>query len=290
MESTNREKKSLILQVKDLKNNNSKSGFIFVNKADIRLLGCKEKDLVRLSGTRNTVAQVMISADCKHGMIQMDDIMMHNAGIGPDENVSADKTQSINAEHVFLVPFDNTKKLLQKQSSSSSLFGSIFEKIKEEKKRYQNEDIRQYQNLIEGIPITEGDWIRVPLFGRSFEFVISETSPKGNVIFTHDTQISVEGGLVIRAKNIGLSYDDIGGLKKEISRVREMVEVPMRWPQLFDKVGVAPPRGLLLYGPPGCGKTLIARAVAMEAGVYFISVNGPEIIKQHYGESEGKLR
>lgn len=87
-----------------------------------------------------------------------------------------------------------------------------------------------------------------------------------------------------------ISYEDIGGLNKEVSRVREMVELPLQHPELFEQVGVEPPKGLLLYGPPGCGKTLIARAVAQEAGVYFISVNGPEIIQQHYGESEEKLR
>lgn len=91
-------------------------------------------------------------------------------------------------------------------------------------------------------------------------------------------------------KSASISYEDIGGLNKEVSRVREMVELPLRYPQIFEQVGIEPPKGLLLYGPPGCGKTLIARAVAKEAGVHFINVNGPEIIQQHYGESEEKLR
>ncbi|MBT8342443.1 MAG: AAA family ATPase [Desulfatitalea sp.] len=267
-----------------------KSGSIYMNRADLNALGCVEGDVVRIKGGRPTVSCIFISDMCDEGSVLMDDIMMHNAQVNEGEPIKICEAKYAAAEKILLVPFDDTKKLLEKSFSSRSLFDSIFERKHQKRKKDQEEDIRKYQNLIESVPVNAGDWIRVPLFGRSFGFVVSETIPKGNVVFTSKTQINIEGDLVIRARNVGLSFDDIGGLKNEIGRVKEMVEAPLRFPQLFDKVGVDPPRGLLLYGPPGCGKTLIARAVAMETGVYFLNVNGPEIIKQHYGESEQKLR
>jgi transitional endoplasmic reticulum ATPase len=131
-----------------------------------------------------------------------------------------------------------------------------------------------------GLTVRQGD--KVDIAGAAYR--VTAMAPVKHAVIDAQTEI------VLRPHTGAVSYADIGGLGKEVARVREMVELPLRHPQLFTQLGIDPPKGVLLYGPPGCGKTLIARAVAHEAGVHFINVNGPEIIQQHYGESEAVLR
>ncbi|WP_213993097.1 AAA family ATPase [Sodalis sp. dw_96] len=135
-----------------------------------------------------------------------------------------------------------------------------------------------------GLIVATGDILRLARNGEIGEYQIAETTLEGPVVVDGSTA-------VIFTNSEGLSaYQNVGGLDKEITRVREMVELPLRAPHLFRQLGIDPPKGLLLYGPPGCGKTLIARTVAQGTGVYFFSVSGPEIIQKHYGESEELLR
>ena len=146
--------------------------------------------------------------------------------------------------------------------------------------------------MLEGRPVVKGEQIRVEMINNSLSLVVVSTVPSGPVIITNDTIISItretleELSLHVRE----ISYEDIGGLSREIRDIREMIEVPLRHPELFAKLGINPPRGVLLHGPPGTGKTLIARAVASETDANFISISGPEVVSKFYGESEERLR
>jgi transitional endoplasmic reticulum ATPase len=146
--------------------------------------------------------------------------------------------------------------------------------------------------MLEGRAVVKGETVRVDMINSSLTMVVVSTIPSGPVLITHDTIISVtketleELSLVAR----DITYEDIGGLSREIREIREMIEVPLRHPELFAKLGINPPRGVLLHGPPGTGKTLIARAVASETDANFLSLSGPEVVSKFYGESEQRLR
>jgi transitional endoplasmic reticulum ATPase len=138
--------------------------------------------------------------------------------------------------------------------------------------------------------VTSGDRVRVNLFGtRAQNFSVTQTTPSGPVLISPTTNIRIEGQATGRER-AAITYEDIGGLRREIRRIREMIELPLRYPEVFERLGIDPPKGVLLHGPPGCGKTLIARAVAQETSAHFVHINGPEIMAKYYGEAEGNLR
>ncbi|RLG98056.1 AAA family ATPase, partial [Candidatus Bathyarchaeota archaeon] len=141
-------------------------------------------------------------------------------------------------------------------------------------------------------PYIAGDYISVPIFGGNpLYFTVVSTRPKGIVRVTSDTAVQVTMEPKEVERNVPrVTYEDIGGLHEAVQRIREMVELPLRHPELFERLGIAPPKGVLLHGPPGCGKTLLAKAVANEAEANFYSINGPEIMSKFYGESEERLR
>jgi len=157
---------------------------------------------------------------------------------------------------------------------------------------FQGERGRRYLGrLLEGLAVAPGDRLRVTLLGsRHQEFSVVDASPRGPVIVGPSTTIKVKGERAASKEKTGVTYEDIGGLQKEIQRIREMIELPLKYPELFERLGIDAPKGVLLYGPPGCGKTLIARAVANETDAYFLHVTGPEVIHKFYGESEAHLR
>ena len=137
----------------------------------------------------------------------------------------------------------------------------------------------------------EGDTALVMMLGHSVQFTVAKMQPQGIVKMTQDTRLQISSDPVAQAESVPrTTYEDLGGLEKEIKLIREMVELPMRHPEIFQTLGIDPPKGVLLLGPPGCGKTLLARAVANESDTNFFSINGPEIISKFYGESEEKLR
>jgi transitional endoplasmic reticulum ATPase len=140
------------------------------------------------------------------------------------------------------------------------------------------------------VPVIAGCVIRVPTFAKAVNFQVVRTIPAGPVVIGHRTDLRIVEGekTVVHAPVV--SYEDIGGLEREVARVREIVELPLKHSRIFERLGILPPKGVLLYGPPGTGKTLLARAVAAETRVHFIHLNGPEIMRKFYGESEAKLR
>lgn len=146
--------------------------------------------------------------------------------------------------------------------------------------------------ILEGRPVVKGEMLRVEMINNTLSLAVVSTVPSGPVLITHDTIISITREtleeLALHVRDI--SYEDIGGLSREIRDIREMIEVPLRHPELFSRLGINPPRGVLLHGPPGTGKTMIARAVASETDANFVSISGPEIVSKFYGESEQRLR
>ena len=155
----------------------------------------------------------------------------------------------------------------------------------------QARDASYVGRLVDGLVVQAADRVRVNLFGsRPQDFTVASTTPRGFVLIQAGTRIQIAGEAAAERRVLKVSYEDIGGLGRTISRLREMIELPLRFPEVFDRLGIDPPRGVLLYGAPGCGKTLIARAVANETAAHFIHVNGPEIIHKFYGESEAHLR
>jgi transitional endoplasmic reticulum ATPase len=146
--------------------------------------------------------------------------------------------------------------------------------------------------LLEGRPLTKGQHLRVDTVSNPLSFIVVSTQPSGTVIISRTTSIVVKEEIVeeIEVRRTHLTYEDIGGLRREIGLIREMIELPLRHPELFEKLGIEPPKGVLLHGPPGTGKTMIAKAIANATEANFISISGPEIISKYYGESEKHIR
>jgi transitional endoplasmic reticulum ATPase len=146
--------------------------------------------------------------------------------------------------------------------------------------------------LLEGRPITKGQYLRVDTVSNPLSFIVVSTQPSGPVIISRTTSLVVKEEVIkeLEARPTNLTYEDIGGLRREIGLIREMIELPLRHPELFEKLGIEPPKGVLLHGPPGTGKTMIAKAIANATEANFISISGPEIISKYYGESEKHIR
>lgn len=227
-------------------------------------LKAESGDVLEITGKESTIAKAMpVFRDLRgKGLIQIDGLTRNNAGTGIGEKVHVRKVSCKVANKVILSPV---------------VTGGVG-------------DSKFVGRLLEGLPIVAGDRVRATMFGSRFQdFTVVDTVPTGPVVISPQTLVIIEekGAKITRAR---VSYEDVGGLGKGIQKVREMIELPLRHPQIFEKLGIDPPKGLLLHGPPGTGKTLIARAVANETNANFYSVSGPEIIHKFYGESEAKLR
>ncbi|OPX77434.1 MAG: VCP-like ATPase [Methanosaeta sp. PtaB.Bin039] len=196
-------------------------------------------------------------------IIRIDGNLRSNLGVGIDDRVTVRKTEVRPARRVLLAP---TRKI--------RLIGGP-----------------QYLlRLLEGRPVVRGEQIRVDMISSTLALIVVSTTPNGSVVITRDTVINISKEQIEGLQFREITYEDIGGLRKEIRAIREMVELPLRHPEIFQKLGISPPRGVLLHGPPGTGKTLIARAVASETDATFTSISGPEIVSKFYGESEQRLR
>ncbi|MBM3335795.1 AAA family ATPase, partial [Candidatus Sumerlaeota bacterium] len=197
--------------------------------------------------------------------IQIDGLLRENAGVGLDEHVKVHKIETERASRVVLVPITMTP---------------------------SDRDLKYIGSLLDGLPVIEGDRIRAMLFGsRWADFKVETTTPKGPVLVNPATRLVVSKTQQAESvRTVAVSYEDVGGLGPELQRIREMIELPLRYPEVFERLGIDPPKGVLLHGPPGCGKTLIARAIAHETEANFFSISGPEVIHKFYGESEAHLR
>jgi transitional endoplasmic reticulum ATPase len=260
---------SLTLRVGEAKPKDVGRGIARMDPQDLERLGVQVGDVIEIEGKRKTVAKVMpaYSEDREKSLIQIDGLLRGNAQVSLDEKVIVQKTSCSPADKIVLSPLMLTRSVRRER------------------------DNKYIGTLLDGLAMVKGDTIRANLFGtQSQDFNVVSTVPKGAVQVHSNAKIEVnQKG---EAKNDGskVSYEDIGGLGKELQRVREMIELPLKYPQIFERLGIDPPKGVLLHGPPGCGKTLIARAVAAETAAYFTHITGPEIMGKFYGESEARLR
>jgi len=232
-------------------------------------------DVIEIEGGRKTGAIVWRArpSDEGLGIIRIDNLTRKNARVGIGDKVIVRKAEAKIANRVIIAPALPQGQKIQ--------FGRGIESLIK-------------RNLLKR-PVTAGDTIVVPgiaLFGNSLPFGVMKTDPKGIVLIGDETDIIVREEPVKEEMLMlpQVSYEDIGGLHEEIMKIREMIELPLKHPELFERLGIDPPKGVLLYGPPGTGKTLIAKAVANESGATFITINGPEIMSKFYGQSEENLR
>ncbi len=243
-------------------------GIVRIGKQNRDTLDLTTGDYVRIAGTKDTVG-IVWPAHPEYeegGTISMDGILRHNAGVTLGDTVAISKTEVEKAEGITLAPTQEIR---------------------------VNEDFGDYvRQIIVGMPLIRGDTVYIPVLGTALRLIVTRTRPKGTVAITNQTQVEISPSPVSEseATKSMVTYEDIGGLKEEIGRIREMIELPMKHPELFKHLGIEPPKGVLLHGPPGTGKTLLAKAVANEASANFTSIAGPEIMSKFYGQSEERLR
>jgi len=232
-------------------------------------------DIVAVEGKRRTVAKVWRSLveDWNQNKVRIDNFTRTNAGVSIGDTVKIVAIRDeVEAKRVMLAPPEDLPRSVPVSNNPNVL------------------------NALIDFPVVKNDSVPI-MIGLPFlqpqivSYKVVEIEPELAVIITKNTQIEFSEKPAAGFEGLKrISYEDIGGLKDELQRVREMIELPMRHPELFQKLGIEPPKGVLLFGPPGTGKTLIAKAVASESGAHFISIAGPEVISKYYGESEQKLR
>src|ERR671925_457553 len=227
--------------------------------------GATTGDIIEIKGKRRTVAKCLplYPADEGKNIIRIDGLMRNNAGVAIGDTVNAKKVKAVPAEKIIVSPLEAIPPI----------------------------DERYLAAALESTPLVKGDNIMVPYFGGRITFqVVGVTPPADALLVTNKTLFTItEKDADLRGMP-HVSYEDIGGLRNEIQKVREMIELPLRHPEIFEKLGIEAPKGVLLYGPPGTGKTLLAKAVANESDAHFISISGPEIMSKFYGESEARMR
>jgi transitional endoplasmic reticulum ATPase len=227
-------------------------------------------DVIEIRGKRRTVAKCLplYPSDEGKGIVRVDGLVRNNAGVAIGDTVVVRKIKAIPAEKVIVAPLEAIPPI----------------------------DERYLADALESVPLIKGDNVMVPYFGGRLTFQVIGVNPiSGSTeasIVTQKTTFTITTTDHALADRVGqtIAYEDIGGLKDEIQKVREMIELPLRHPEIFEKLGIEAPKGVLLFGPPGTGKTLLAKAVANESNSHFISISGPEIMSKFYGESEARLR
>jgi transitional endoplasmic reticulum ATPase len=256
------------LRVEDARQRDVYRGIARIDQQTMRRLNISAGDVIEIIGKRTTaaIAWPAYSEDQNRETIRIDGFTRKNAGVAINEFVVVRPAKVSDATSVILAPIDM--------------------------KLNVDEDFTNFvKNRLMERTFVEGDTTLVMMLGHAIPFRVTKARPSGIVRISHSTNIQILAEPAPEAKGVPrTTYEDIGGLHEEIQRIREMVELPLRHPELFQRLGIEPPKGVLLHGPPGCGKTLLARAVANESEANFYSINGPEIMSKFYGESEARLR
>jgi transitional endoplasmic reticulum ATPase len=257
--------KTLTLKVAEAATKDVGRGIVRFDPADFETLKVQVGDVVTVTGKRRSVAKVLPAYmdDRGKGLIRLDGITRENAQVGIDEKVKVGTSEFQSARKIVVAPLTAMRSY----------------------------DTRYIGSLLEGLPLVEGDLVRARLIGsRTQDFKVVDTRPDGVVMIHPQTAMEIQQKKEAGEGRTRISYEDIGGLGREIRKIREMIELPLKYPQVFERLGIDPPKGVLLHGPPGCGKTLIARAVANETDAFFRTISGPEIMHKFYGQSEANLR
>jgi transitional endoplasmic reticulum ATPase len=248
-------------------------GVARIDPEALKRIGASPGDVLEIEGRAKTVARAMPTHREQRGreIVQLDGVGRTNAGVALGQQAGIRKVAHALARRVVAAPLSG---------------GAL-----------QEDEIEHMARRLDGLAVKTGDRMRIALFGGSHrDFQIVRTEPDGPVMIHPDTLLAVEsarGGAPAQAAREAediVTYDDLGGMEREVAKIREMIELPLSHPEIFDRLGMTPPKGVLLHGLPGCGKTLLARAVAHESDAEFIYVSGPEIIQKFYGESEAQLR
>ncbi|WP_400255972.1 CDC48 family AAA ATPase [Methanomethylophilus alvi] len=256
------------IKVAELKPGEAGKGVARLDPELMDILGIKVGDIVIVTGNKKTAVKVLRGApeDANRGIIRLDGSTRRNAGVSIDERVDVKKAEVKEAEKITFSPTDE----LRLQGGEEYL-----------------------AQVLEGRAFAKGDVLSLNIMGNKMDLVVTSFNPGADAaLMTSQTKVKISDKPISK-ENMDIpkvSYDDIGGLGPVIGQIREMIELPLKHPELFKRLGVEAPKGVLLHGPPGTGKTMLAKAVAGETSSNFISIGGPEIMSKFYGESEGKLR
>lgn len=276
------------LQVANARPEDSGRGLAHVPRALMAALGVGEGDVIEIIGKRATPARVVAPYPEDEGLeiIRIDGLQRANAGVGSGEFVSVRKAESKAATRVVFAPAQENLRL---QGSAQALKRTFFGRP-----LCQGDIVATAgQQRVANIPPEVQQFLRAPAYAlQEIRLAVVASSPKGVVHIDESTEVELRAEYQepVDARRADVTYDDIGGMAGTIDQLREMVELPLRYPELFQRLGVDPPKGVLLHGPPGTGKTRLARAVANESDANFFLINGPEIMGSGYGESEKRLR
>ncbi len=256
-------------------------------------LGLSDGDLIEISGNKNTAAVALTSQSEVNRVVRIDGTTRKNSGASIGEDVTVRKAQAKEAKKVVLAPIDSRIRI-------SGDINAAFRNRVMVQGDIITAGFRQPPQRMTGSLFDDmiSQMMNAPSMGAlsQLKLAVVSTNPSGVVIIGPNTVVEVKEEPVDVSKIDGvtnlvdISYDDIGGLKEEVKKVREMIEIPLKKPEIFEKLGVAPPKGVLMHGPPGTGKTLLAKAVANESDAHFILINGPEIMSKYVGGSEENLR
>lgn len=260
--------KEISLKVDEARQRDVGRGKARIDNEATNALGVSPGDIIEIRGKRTTaaVAWPAYPEDQGKGIIRIDGLIRRNTNVALSEYVTVKKAEVKEAQNIVLAPIEMRLNV--------------------------DEDFTNFvKTRLMELPIVEGDTVFLTILGSAIPLNAVRTRPHGVVKITNSTTLQVMAEPTPEKKGIPrVTYEDIGGLHEEVQRIREMVELPLRHPELFQRLGIEPPKGVLLHGPPGCGKTLLAKAVANESEANFFSINGPEIMSKFYGESEARLR
>ena len=239
------------LRVLDSRQRDVARGIARIDESTMQKLGVSSGDVIEFSGKKKTSAnaQPAYSEDQDQDIMRIDGFLRKNAGVSINDYVAVRKAEVKNAMTIALAPVNIQLK--------------------------NDEDFANFvKNRLMDRTFVEGDMALVMMLGHSVHFTVAKTQPQGTVKMTHDTILQILTEPAAGAKSVPrITYEDLGGLEEEIQLIREMVELPLQHPEIFQTLGIDPPKGVLLLGPPGCGKTLLARAVANESDANFFSIN-----------------
>ena len=238
-----------------------------IDSDSMHQLGIEPGEVIEITGKRNTAVTAWPADEEEKeiNVIRIDGQTRKNVGVGLNDLLAVKKIESKPARSVVLMPLGNSNIVVDKE---------FCEFVK---------------NRLRGFPVNQGDEISVVILGNPMDFQIERVTPHTIAKIEQSTKLSIMAEMAVEQKP-RVTYEEIGGLKEQINRLREIVELPLRHPEVFVRLGIEPHNGILMYGSPGCGKTLIAKALASESEANFYIINGPEIVNKYYGETEARLR